>query len=66
LKAGLYELDEISFGDTTLKKINIYALDLANLKSKIPNVEIILGLNIIQKYNWQFDIQNSQYFYNSK
>lgn len=66
LKVGLYELDEISFGGTTLKKINVYALDLSNLKSKIPNIEIVLGLNVIQKYNWQFDIQNNLYFYNSK
>ncbi len=66
LKAGLYELDEIAFGGTTLKNINVYALDLSNLKSKIPNVEIVLGLNVIQKYNWQIDIQNARYFYNSK
>lgn len=66
LNAGLYELDEISFGGTTLKKINVYALDLSNLKSKIPNIEIVLGLNVIQKHNWQFDIQNNRYFYNSK
>lgn len=66
LKAGLYELDEISFGDTTLKKINVYVLDLTNLKRKIPNVEIVLGLNLIQKYNWQFDMQNQRYSYNLK
>ena len=66
LKAGLYELNEISFGDITLKKIQVYVLDLSNLKSKLPNVDIVLGLNVIQKYNWQFDIQNARYFYNSK
>lgn len=66
LKAGLYNLDEITFGSTTLKNVEVYGLDLSNLKSKIPGVEIILGLNLIQKYNWQFDIQNSRYFYNAK
>jgi hypothetical protein len=66
LKAGLYELDEISFGDTTLKKIQVYVLDLSNLKSKLPNVDIVLGLNVIQNFNWQFDTQNFQYLYNHK
>lgn len=63
LKAGLYELDEISFGGTTLKKIDVYVLDLTNLKNKLPKVEIVLGLNVIQKYNWQFDIENHRYSY---
>ncbi|MFZ3231678.1 MAG: aspartyl protease family protein [Pseudobdellovibrio sp.] len=66
LKAGLYELDQISFGNDNLKKVKIYALDLSNLKSKLPNVEIVLGLNIIQNFNWQLDTQNSYYFYNLK
>jgi hypothetical protein len=66
LKAGLYELDEISFGDTTLKKIQVYVLDLSNLKSKLPNVDIVLGLNVIQNFNWQFDTQSSQHLYNNK
>lgn len=66
LKAGLYELDEISFGSTTLRNLQVYVLDLANLKSKLPNVEIVLGLNVIQKYNWQFDTLNHRYNYLSK
>lgn len=66
LKAGLYNLDEITFGRTTLKNVEVYGLDLSNLKNKIPGVEIVLGLNLIQKYNWQFDIQNSRYFYIKK
>jgi predicted aspartyl protease len=63
IRSGLYELDEISFGNTKLKKVMVYVLDLSNLKSKIPNVEIVLGLNIIQNFNWQFDIQNSRFSY---
>jgi hypothetical protein len=65
LKAGLYELDEISFGGIALKKIEVYVLDLTNLKNKLPHVEIVLGLNIIQKYNWQFDIEAQRYSYDS-
>lgn len=66
LTAGLYELDEIYFGETLIKNFQVYALDLTNLKLKIPSIEIVIGLNWIQKFNWQFDMKNQLYFYNLK
>jgi len=63
LKAGLYEINELSFGDINLKKKQVYVLDLSNLQSKIPGVEVVLGLDVIQNFNWKFDNLNSRYQY---
>lgn len=43
------------------EKLEIYALDLTLLKTKLPNVQAVLGLNIIKNYNWYFDLKNNKY-----
>lgn len=65
IKAGLYTLDQIQFGNAVLKNIQVYALDLKNLQTKLPKVQIILGLNVIKNYNWQFDLVNGGYNFNA-
>jgi hypothetical protein len=61
IKSGLYELDQVLIGDQVINKIEVYSLDLTNLKNKLPNVQIVLGMNVIQKYNWQFDLHNQSF-----
>lgn len=55
IKAGLYLLSRFKFGSLELKNVQIIAVDLSALKAKIPTVEVVFGLDIIQNYNWSFD-----------
>lgn len=63
IKAGLYKVDELQFGDVLLKDVEIYALDLSALKAKLPSVVGILGMNIIKNYKWSFNIPESTFHY---
>lgn len=55
IKATLYKLTNLKFGNIELKDIEVIAVDLAPLTEKIPNVDVVFGLDIIQKYNWSID-----------
>jgi len=63
IKAGLYKVDELLFGDVLLKDVEVYALDLSALKAKLPSIVGILGMNIIKNYKWSFNIPESTFHY---
>lgn len=61
LKAGLYLLDSLFLSEEEIHNVEVYALDLSALKTKIPNIQAIIGLNIIKNYDWFFDLPNKKY-----
>ena len=63
LKSGLYKVDQLQFGDIVLKNVEIYALDLTGLKTKLPSVVGIIGMNIIKDFKWSFNMPESIFHY---
>lgn len=63
VKAGLYRVKQIKFADVEFKNIEVYVLDLSSLKSKLSMVNAVLGLNIIQNFNWSFDMHTKSWKY---
>lgn len=63
LKAGLYKVDQLQFGDVNLQNVEVYVLDLSGLKNKLPSVVAILGMNIIKDFKWSFNIAESTFNY---
>lgn len=55
IKAGLYRLDHFKFGDIEIANLEVFVLDLSALTAKIPGVNVVVGLDVIQRYNWFFD-----------
>lgn len=55
IRAGLYVVSSIKFGHVVLENVEVYVLDLSGLKERIPEIDVVMGLNIIQNYKWHFD-----------
>ena len=58
IKAGLYRLKSFKFAAVELKDIEVIAVDLSNLKAKLSMIDVIIGMDIIQEYNWSFDTKS--------
>ena len=58
IKAGLYTLSRFKFGSIELENIEVFAVDLSAMTAKIPGVDVVVGLDIIQKYNWIIDTKS--------
>jgi hypothetical protein len=61
VKAGIYRLKSLKIGPINEKDIEIYALDLSYLNSKIPGLKAILGLKQIKNYKWYIDNINARW-----
>lgn len=57
IQVALYELSQFKFGSIELKNMKVIVVDLSPLTAKIPNADVVFGLDIIQKYNWAFNTQ---------
>lgn len=57
IKAVLYRLKRFNFANLELKDIEVIAVDLSNLKAKLPQIDVVIGMDIIQNFTWTFDTQ---------
>ncbi len=55
IKSGIYIAKSLKFGDQEDRNVKVYVIDLSYLKSKIPSVGAIFGLQQMLNRKWYFN-----------
>jgi hypothetical protein len=59
IKAGIYRAKSIKFGNQEDRNVEVYVVDLTYLQSKIPGVQVVLGLSQMTSRKWYINNMNS-------
>lgn len=69
IKSELFKIKKLIIADKQLTDTYVFVTDMSYLTKTIPGVRMILGYNVISKFNWRMDYQNKSWsanFRNSK